>query len=89
MEEQKLTKEERHELLDIARSSVFSHLNADGTKISSTLDGLQKKGGVFVTIHKDGNLRGCIGIFTSEQPLYKTVAEMAAKAAFEKLNAIS
>ena len=83
MEEQKLTKKERQELLNIARNSVFSYLDADGTEISSTLDGLQKKGGVFVTIHKDGDLRGCIGIFASEKPLYKTVAEMAAKAAFK------
>ena len=83
MEEQELTKKEEQELLNIARSSVSSHLTAGGTEISSTLDGLQRKGGVFVTIHKDGDLKGCIGIFASEQPLYKTVAEMAAKAAFE------
>lgn len=81
--EEKLTKEEIRELLNIARASVSSYLNASGADISSSLDGLQRKGGVFVTIHKDGNLRGCIGIFASDNPLYKTVAEMAAKAAFK------
>ena len=81
--EEKLTKEERRELLNIARASVYSYLNASGADISSSLDGLQRKGGVFVTIHKHGNLRGCIGIFASDKPLYKTVAEMAAKAAFK------
>ena len=81
--EEELTKEERRELLNIARSSVSSYLSAGGTEISSTLRGLQRKGGVFVTIHKHGDLRGCIGIFASEKPLYKTVAEMAAKAAFK------
>ena len=81
--EEKLTKEERRELLYIARASVSSYLNASGADISSSLDGLQRKGGIFVTIHKHGNLRGCIGIFASDKPLYKTVAEMAAKAAFK------
>ncbi len=81
--EEKLTKEERRELLNIARTSVSSYVNASGADISTSLDGLQRKGGVFVTIHKHGNLRGCIGIFASDNPLYKTVAEMAAKAAFK------
>lgn len=81
--EEELTKEERRELLNIARASVSSYLNDSGADICSTLDGLQRKGGVFVTIHKHGNLRGCIGIFASDKPLYKTIAEMAAKAAFK------
>ncbi|MDT8317937.1 MAG: AmmeMemoRadiSam system protein A [bacterium] len=81
--EEELTKEERRELLNIARRSVSSYLNtAAAADTSNTLYGLQRKGGVFVTIHKHGNLRGCIGIFTSDKPLYKTVAKMAAKAAF-------
>lgn len=83
MEEQKLTKKERQELLNIARNSVSSHLGAADTKIFTALDGLQRKGGVFVTIHKHGDLRGCIGIFASERPLYITVAEMATSAAFK------
>lgn len=81
--EEELTIEEKHELLHIARSSVSSYLNTGDAVISSTLNGLQRKGGVFVTIHKSGDLRGCIGMFVSEKPLYKTVAEMAAKAAFK------
>ncbi len=38
--------------------------------------------GCFVTITIGGNLRGCIGMMVSEDPLYKNVATMAYAAAF-------
>ena len=41
---------------------------------------LMEKRGAFVTINKKGELRGCIGIFTSDKPLYLTVADMAVSA---------
>ncbi|MDR0377345.1 MAG: AmmeMemoRadiSam system protein A, partial [Spirochaetaceae bacterium] len=36
----------------------------------------------FVTLHKQGRLRGCIGRLTSPEPLEKTVRTMAVEAAF-------
>jgi AmmeMemoRadiSam system protein A len=33
--------------------------------------------GAFVTLKKNGNLRGCIGRFDASEPLYKVVQEMA------------
>ena len=44
---------------------------------------MNKKCGVFVSLHNEHDLRGCIGVFTSDDPLYKTVAVMATSAAFE------
>ncbi len=41
---------------------------------------LQTKCGAFVTIHKFGNLRGCIGNITSNSPLWKTIIKMAVEA---------
>jgi AmmeMemoRadiSam system protein A len=38
--------------------------------------------GAFVTLHKSGNLRGCIGRMTAAQPLEATVRIMAVEAAF-------
>jgi hypothetical protein len=38
---------------------------------------LQARRGCFVTLHKAGALRGCIGCFGSEEPLYRTVQRMA------------
>ena len=43
---------------------------------------LQDKLGVFVTIHKNGQLRGCIGQFEPATPLWQTVQDMALSAAF-------
>lgn len=37
--------------------------------------------GAFVTLHRAGQLRGCIGTFEASAPLYRTVAEMARSAA--------
>ena len=44
---------------------------------------LKEPRGAFVTLHKNGQLRGCIGHIRATSPLYKTVAEMAYAAAFE------
>ena len=44
---------------------------------------LKEKGyGVFVTLHLDGRLRGCIGRFVSDDSLCATIREMANSAAF-------
>ncbi len=44
---------------------------------------LQAKCGAFVSLHKHGRLRGCIGHFGEDTPLHKIVAQMARAAAFE------
>lgn len=40
-------------------------------------------GGLFVSLHRRGSLRGCIGNLTSARPLAETAKSMAAAAAFE------
>ena len=44
---------------------------------------LKQKCGAFVSLHKHGRLRGCIGHFGEDVPLHEIVAEMARAAAFE------
>ena len=44
---------------------------------------LSSKCGAFVSLHKQGRLRGCIGHFGEDTPLYEIVAKMARAAAFE------
>jgi len=44
---------------------------------------LQGKHGVFVTLNKKGQLRGCIGNFRPETPLYQTVAVQAQMSALK------
>ncbi|HUX07643.1 MAG TPA: AmmeMemoRadiSam system protein A [Acidobacteriota bacterium] len=75
--------ESRKELLGIARESMIyflkhrKHLPYDSKKPE-----LLSHSGAFVTLKKDGQLRGCIGYITSEKPLYLTVIEAAVSAAF-------
>ncbi len=42
---------------------------------------LQVKAGCFVTLKNHGKLRGCIGCFQSDRPLWKTVADIAGQSA--------
>ena len=42
---------------------------------------LRQPAGVFVSLHKKGALRGCLGIIVSEEPLLKTVSEIAGRSA--------
>ncbi len=76
---------ERTELLMIARQTVEAAAKSE--KIPDfTIDGerLNRQGGVFVTLHMNGKLRGCIGqIIPSGEPLWQVVRNMAAAAAME------
>ena len=79
-----LSDEEKKMLKDIAYKSIKDSL--DGKPISNppTLTfHLSSKCGAFVSLHKQGRLRGCIGHFGEDTPLYEIVAEMARAAAFE------
>ncbi|HDT12711.1 MAG TPA: AmmeMemoRadiSam system protein A [Candidatus Marinimicrobia bacterium] len=42
-----------------------------------------KKTGIFVTLHKNGDLRGCIGHIVGMHPLKESLFEMAEASAFE------
>lgn len=77
-----LTDEEKQQLLLIAREAIESQLK-DEPYMPPVIDGLSAERGVFVTLKIDGQLRGCIGLIRSREPLYKTVADMAVAAAFE------
>ena len=79
-----LSQEQREKLLQIARESISEYL--DKRKIPDfniTDSDLMQKKGVFVTLHtREGNLRGCIGSITSDEPLYSVVSKMAIESAF-------
>ncbi len=77
-----LTRQEGHKLLSIARSAIDSCLrNEQGAPESCGEAALNRKAGCFVTIEMDRQLRGCIGTFSSDKPLYVEVAQMAVAAA--------
>lgn len=69
-------------LLDIARASIKAAIKQEPRPlVSCNHPDLQGKLGVFVTLKIHGQLRGCLGHFLSDMPLYQTVSEIAASSA--------
>jgi len=74
--------EDRRRLLEIARASIESHLRTGRLPDLAVAEpALLRKQGCFVSLHGGGALRGCIGTFSEDQPLWRAVAEMAVAAA--------
>ncbi len=80
----KLTDQEKKNLLRIARLTIEKYVTDKSVPAIDTswlTEALKTKCGAFVTLHKHQQLRGCIGRFGAEEPLYKVVQEMAIAAA--------
>lgn len=78
------TEEEKSKLKDIARASIKAAVTGrEPPEIKGVSGKLQELYGVFVTINKHGNLRGCIGLIISDRPLYRGCQQMAKAAALE------
>lgn len=79
-----LTQTEKQELLKIARDSIKNYLEKRKKLEVTTQDEfLKQEMGAFVTLHKNGELRGCIGHMVATEPLYLTVRDMAIAAAVD------
>jgi AmmeMemoRadiSam system protein A len=76
-----LDEERRRTLLDIARRSVASAAAGAAPPSEPAAAGVPDAFGVFVTIKRRGELRGCIGTFECERPLAEEVARTAADSA--------
>ena len=73
-----LTNDDKKRLLEIARQTVASVAAGRGVpRFDEKSPGLNLKRGVFVTLTRGRELRGCIGLFGSDEPLYQTVPQMA------------
>ena len=77
-----LTEAHREELLWLARSAIKAHLTTGNIPIYDTQDPvLARRSGAFVTLLKEGELRGCVGHLQADAPLYAVVQQMAVAAA--------
>lgn len=76
-----LTRSERLSILDLARKAVLSAVIGDTPPVPGCAEVFGLKCGAFVTLRKDGKLRGCIGSFTGTGSLGSTVVAMAGAAA--------
>jgi len=77
----KLEEKEQKRLLEIAKQSVETYIKTGETIKIEENELLNKHRGVFVTLKKHGELRGCTGIFESDFPLSQTVAEISISSA--------
>jgi AmmeMemoRadiSam system protein A len=70
-------------LLQMARASIEAHLLDKPLPALETVPrSLCESRGAFVSLHRKGQLRGCIGYLEAVKPLGQTVREMATAAAF-------
>ncbi len=77
-----LKSKEKKILLDIAHKAIVAVVREEDTTPEPREEkALNTRSGCFVTIKQDDELRGCIGNFQSDLPLFKEVAEMAAASA--------
>jgi AmmeMemoRadiSam system protein A len=68
-------------LLQLAREAIAAHVGAAPAHVPGAAGVLARPGGAFVTLHKAGNLRGCIGHVEASEPLGKVVPRCAVAAA--------
>ena len=75
-----LNEKDKIELLKIARSTIKQYVNyqkvpeVDEKNLS---ENAKTECGAFVTLKENGELRGCIGRFDANEPLYRVIQQMA------------
>lgn len=74
-------------LLDLARRTLAEYLRTGRQVVPefqpSGLAALARRAGLFVTLHQNGKLRGCLGRITKAESLEKSVPELTMAAALE------
>ncbi|OHE18786.1 MAG: hypothetical protein A2X96_10305 [Syntrophobacterales bacterium GWC2_56_13] len=79
-----LTPEDKRALLALARETISRYLTTQMVPLPRGFSpAAMEQRGVFVTLKKHGNLRGCIGRMIPDRPLATLVGAMALQSAFE------
>lgn len=77
-----LTEAQKKKLLSLARKTLDEYVSSKTIPAVEMKDSrLTERTGVFVTLNKHGQLRGCIGYIRAVAPLYRSVMEMTVAAA--------
>lgn len=78
------TEKEKEAIIASAQSAIYSSLGLEYDGDDTPVGILNEKGyGAFVTLNLKGQLRGCVGRFSSSQSLQSTIQDMARSAAFD------
>src|SRR5262249_49132500 len=72
---------DRQLLLGLAREAIQAWVGEVAAHVPAEAGVLAEAGGAFVTLHKHGELRGCIGHIEPNEPLGKVVPRCAVAAA--------
>lgn len=83
LNQKKLTKAQGLKLLKLARKAIASHFSKKEFDFEQEKKEFKEPRGVFVTLNKEGKLRGCIGFPYPVKPLAEAVVEAAKAAAFQ------
>ncbi|WP_301678308.1 TIGR00296 family protein [Methanoculleus methanifontis] len=78
-----LTPEEGRTAVRLARKTIETAVDGERTVLPDLPEVFGEKRGVFVTIKRQGHLRGCIGLPYPVKPLGDAILEAAASAALE------
>jgi AmmeMemoRadiSam system protein A len=80
----RITGTEKEALLELAERAIVEKISPGqlmpGRELELT-DTMKCKCGAFVSVYIEGELRGCIGTFSEEEDLFRTVERMAVSAA--------
>ena len=76
---------ERRYLVNLAHESILAALQNRELDTEPLNPHLEERRGAFTTLHRNGELRGCVGYVFPVYPLYRTVAETAVAAAFKDI----
>jgi AmmeMemoRadiSam system protein A len=77
-----LSSAQQTELLSLARTTLSEYLTSGTIPEYETVDPvISRRSGAFVTLKKDGELRGCTGNLHGNVPLYRVIQEMTISAA--------
>ncbi|MFC1753553.1 AmmeMemoRadiSam system protein A [Thermoproteota archaeon] len=77
-----LSDEQKKALLKLARDSIKEEFTKERVELPAD-DVFNERRGVFVTLHKEGSLRGCIGFPIAMHNLSQGILRAAKSAAFE------
>jgi AmmeMemoRadiSam system protein A len=78
-----LTEQEKQLALRLARNSIADRLGLATEELPPSMPpALQGRKGVFVSLHKKGELRGCIGNIVGRDALFIAIADLALESAF-------
>jgi len=82
-----LSPEEQSVALGLARGTLAAYLETGREEAAAApptgFPGLRRRAALFVTLHKNGELRGCLGQIAGREPLEETIPQMTLAAALD------